>query len=331
MALSEDAFRIVQLPVTNNVVSNAQIRYVRIDKLLADSKSDRSSKYDAFLSCSYEKNSDIFILRGGEVINAVRIDRSHRLLLAINEGLERARKAKRGVINLDKTDFTAAQLFIASVFYTPVIQRLPGKSLDLKMFLKEMNRLRWNGFLELTYQDEYNYLTIEEGVPRKIFFCRALLHFRDQKLLPSLVELLQDGNYIVTVYACPHHNLSQLMEQVLPAQIALLSKIFGDVLLCLLQEIGASGTREMFLVAQQELEEEFPLLQVMSIDLRGNLVYNGISKPQSFIDTLSIWLSTTITQITQTTNIDIVPRVNDVLEPNRVTLESLGFFNNFHC
>ncbi|MFC1850892.1 hypothetical protein ACFL27_11920 [candidate division CSSED10-310 bacterium] len=327
MTKTNTDFYPITLPTTGNIVHNAQLRYVNIDKVLADSKSDRASKYDGFLNIAYQDSADTLILQSGEIINAVRFTTHDRFVIPVTEVIKKAKTLKAALLNLDKTEMRVIQLLLASILYAPEIKNVPGHCVDFKTFLKQLNTRRWNGFLEFSAPHEINFLTVEAGIPRKTFFSEKLALDHGKKFMLALVDLLGTKQYKISAY--PYLQLhDKFLKQIHPAQIVLFSKVFLAVFNYISQEMGATSAHEMFRATQQELDEDFPLLLTMAIDRQGNLIYNGISQPEVFTDSLSAWFNGSIMKITQTTKIEIIPAIEDILKPDQVTLNSLGFYNN---
>lgn len=319
----------IHFPIIKVNLKKADIRLVNIGKLLSDAKSDRSSKADGIITCSYYEHIDILFLLAGEPVNAVRILPSrYRFSVSINEVITRAKSAEFGHVSLYHTDKEVLFLLFNGAINSPLFYNFPSRLLRLKDFVKFLIHQKVTGVLEFCTKDELNFITFESGSPRRIFLCEGRKMKSNQKIMVALTELFLIQDFYLYFFKIPNYFTGENFVQVSPALIDFFSKIFLDIFKLIAKDEGASKTVRNFSRINNELREDFPFLNNIVIDRNGNLNYNGIAKPETFVFALSAWLNSLTTFYAKAKAPEIVYLIKNILEPYNVTLHSLDFYNN---
>lgn len=320
------------LPASDSIIKNAHLKFLNVEKVIADAKSNRSSRHDAFLSCLYENSMDCFFMKRGELINVVRFEHSDRFFVSLTSALNKAKRSQKGYITMDKTSPNVFALLCESILYAPIVRDLPSSVVSFKDLVKELNRKKFNGFIELEGEFDLNYVVFESGLPKKTYLSHTFPSDKEKKIMVLISEQLLHYPYKISVYETPQAACSEIYEQSPPHLVNFLSKIVSSVIKEL--RSGRKATPASYEVTihatREKLIADYPLIRMISIDLEGNLVYNGISTAETFVETVASWLAMMVIMMTDGESPVYVNKIHKVLEPHRVTLDSIKFYNYFY-
>ncbi len=248
----------MRLPRGKILLENTNIDFVNFDNIMNAGKRERSHKIHGYISVIYPQEVDIIFLSQGEPMSSIRFKGMKKEQIAINDAIERVKKADVGIINIYEIPEELVLIINSTIHSNPVFSFKSATEVSPEKLIAKLGVEKINGFIEIKKGPELFYALIENGVPVRGYFADKI----NVKISPSVIitVLKAASNDGSPVLFSLYNIMPKKIEQVTPALNQLLLKSINAVIVEFASSYGPTFAKKGLRMAKSHIEDEYEFM-----------------------------------------------------------------------
>ena len=265
----------MRLPRGRSIIENTRLEFINLSKVLTASKRERAHRISGYISINYHNAVELIFLNQGEPFNAARITQDSRMIVPINEIVEKAKRAISGSLSEYETDEILLKLIISSITLTPLKSQVDLSRIQPKIFIEKLKNTRFNGFIWMRSGFDESFVYFDNGVIPGCYIAGRVEKGSEE----DVYTILTKPETKVAVFDRVEKAIA---EQATPAQVEMFCKIFGSLLKSYAHPLGQSLVLRTATSSKNTAQKEFPFIEKFRIESDLSFCGEVVVEPKLF-------------------------------------------------
>ena len=265
----------MKLPRGRPIIENTRLEFINLSKVMTASKRERAHRISGYISINYHDAVELIFLNQGEPFNAARITQDKRMIVPINEIVEKAKRAISGTLSEYETDETLLKLIISSITLKPLKSQVDLSRIQPRIFVEKLKNAKFNGFIWMRSGLDESFAHFENGVIPACYIAGRAEKASEEEVYPILTKP-------ETKVAVFDRVEKAIAEQATPAQVEMFCKIFRSLLKSYAHLLGQSLVLRTVTSSKTTAQKAFPFIEKFKIESDLSFYGEVVVEPKLF-------------------------------------------------